>query len=162
MKNFKDKIAVITGAGSGIGKALAIELAKKGAVLILSDKDPDTLAATEKSIQTYGASCTCYTVNVADEKAISDFVVAVIQQFGHIDLLFNNAGFALGKITLKDLKMEDFHKIVDVNVWGVINHTKAFLDSLLSSLKPLSSIYPVCSELWAWRSKWLIVLLNLP
>lgn len=132
MKNFKDKIAVITGAGSGIGQALAIELGKRGAKLILSDKDEDTLANTKVLVETIGASCKIYTVDVSDEKQIDGFVKAVLKENKHIDLLFNNAGFALGKISMKKVKMEDFHKIMDVNVWGVINHTKAFLDVLLS------------------------------
>lgn len=131
MKNFKNKIAVITGAGSGIGQALAIELAKKGTILILSDKNGDTLADTESLLKAYNATCYTYIVDVADEKAISDFVKKVIKEHKHIDLLFNNAGFALGKISLKDVKMEDFKKIMDVNVYGVIHHTKLFIDILL-------------------------------
>ena len=132
MKNFKDKIAVVTGAGSGIGQALAIELGKKGATLIISDKNAASLADTKKMVETFGADCYTYTVDVSDEKAIYDFVKKVLKEHRHIDLLFNNAGFALGKISMKEVKMEDFHKIMDVNVWGVINHTKAFLDTLLS------------------------------
>lgn len=132
MKNFKDKIAVITGAGSGIGQALSIELAKKGAVLLLSDKNADTLADTFSRVQTIGASCFTYVVDVADEKAIIGFTKQVLKEHNHIDLLFNNAGFALGKISLKEVKMDDFKKIMDVNVYGVIHHTKLFLDTLLS------------------------------
>ena len=132
MKNFKNKIAVITGAGSGIGQALSLELAKKGAQLILSDKNADTLAETEKKVSTYGALCDTYIVDVSDEKAIYAFAKQILKKYDHIDLLFNNAGFALGKISLKDVKMEDFHKIIDVNLWGVINHTKAFIDILLT------------------------------
>ncbi len=132
MRKFKDKVAVITGAGSGIGQALSIELAKKGAILVLSDKNEDTLSATRQKVQTVGAACHTYTVDVSDEKAIAQFTKTVLKEHGHIDLLFNNAGFALGKISLKDVKMEDFHKIVDVNLWGVINHTKEFIDTLLS------------------------------
>lgn len=132
MKNFKDKIAVITGAGSGIGQALALELAKKGAVLILSDKNADTLAETESMTKAFGASCYTYVVDVSDENAILDFYKKVIKQHKHIDLLFNNAGFALGKIALKDVKIEDFKKIMDVNVYGVVHHTKLFLETLLA------------------------------
>ncbi len=143
MKNFKDKIAVVTGAGSGIGTALAEELAKKGAVLVLTDKNAETLSETESSVRSLGADCYTYVVDVADELAIQSFCEEVIKQLGHIDLLFNNAGFALGKISLKDLHMEDFHKLVDVNLWGVINHTKAFLEVLLH--RPESAIINISS-----------------
>ena len=110
---------------------MAIELAKKGATLILSDKNADTLADTQKMVQTFGTDCYTYTVDVSVEKEIADFANKVIKKFHHIDLLFNNAGFALGKIALKDVKMEDFKKIMDVNVYGVIHHTKLFLDILI-------------------------------
>lgn len=143
MRNFKDKIAVITGAGSGIGQALAIELAKKGAVLVLSDKNPDGLADTQKRVQTVGASCYTYVVDVSDEKAIASFVKKVLKEHEYIDLLFNNAGFALGKISLDAVKMEDFRKIIDVNVYGVILHTKYFLDTLLT--RPEAAIINISS-----------------
>jgi len=132
MRNFKDKIAVITGAGSGIGQALSIELAKRGTKLILSDKNSENLESTKEKVQAIGAVCHTYTVDVAAEQQIKDFVTDVLKTHGHIDLLFNNAGFALGKISLEQVRMEDFHKIIDVNLWGVINHTKEFLDTLLS------------------------------
>ncbi len=143
MRNFKDKIAVITGAGSGIGQALAIELAKKGATLVISDKNEDTLQTTKSMLDTYGADSYSYVVDVSDEKAIFDFAKKVLKEHRHVDLLFNNAGFALGKISLKDVKMEDFHKIMDVNVWGVINHTKAFIDVLLD--RPEAAIINISS-----------------
>lgn len=156
MRNFKERKAVITGAGSGIGQALSIELAKKGAILILSDKNEDTLSTTKQKVQTVGAACYTYTVDVSDEKAIVQFAKTVLKEHGHIDLLFNNAGFALGKITLKDVKMEDFHKIVDVNLWGVINHTKEFIDTLLSRPEAVIVNISACSVLWAWRIRCLI------
>ncbi len=143
MKNFKDKIAVITGAGSGIGQALSIQLAKKGTILVLSDKNENTLLETQKMVQAFGAECYTYIVDVSDEKAISDFAKKVLKKHHHIDLLFNNAGFALGKISLLDVKMEDFKKVMDVNIWGVIHHTKLFLESLIS--RPESVIVNISS-----------------
>jgi butyryl-CoA dehydrogenase len=143
MKTFKNKIAVVTGAGSGIGQALSVELAKKGAVLILSDKNADTLAATEQLVQKKGTDCYTYVVDVSNEKEIIEFTNNVIKKFHHIDLLFNNAGFALGKIALKDVKMDDFKKLMDVNVYGVIHHTKLFLNSLLD--RPEAAIINISS-----------------
>ncbi len=143
MKTFKNKIAVVTGAGSGIGQALAKELANKGAILILSDKNADTLSNTEKIIQQIGAECYPYVVDVANEHEIIQFTDAVLKKFHHIDLLFNNAGYALGKISLKELKMDDFKNIMNVNLYGVIHHTKLFLDVLLQ--RPEAAIINISS-----------------
>ncbi|MFN8282407.1 MAG: SDR family oxidoreductase [Chitinophagales bacterium] len=143
MKNFKNKIAVVTGAGSGIGQALSVELAKRGATLILSDKNADTLASTEKLVQQNGADCYTYVVDVSVEKEIIDFANKVLKKFHHIDLLFNNAGYALGKISLKDLKIEDFRNIMNVNLYGVIYHTKLFLESMLE--RPEAAIINISS-----------------
>ena len=90
MRNFRDKIAVITGAGSGIGQALAIELAKKGAILVLSDKNETGLADTKKRVETIGAQCHTYVVDVSDVKAVTAFCTKVLKEHEHIDLLFNN------------------------------------------------------------------------
>jgi butyryl-CoA dehydrogenase len=143
MKRFENKIAVITGAGSGIGEAIALELARKNAVLILSDKNADTLSETEGKVKAYGASCEAYVVDVSDERAIVEFAGQVLKKYNQVDMLFNNAGFALGKISLKDVKLEDFHKIMDVNLWGVINHTKAFLPALLE--RPEAAVINISS-----------------
>lgn len=132
MRNFKDKIAVITGAGSGIGRALAIELGKRGAQLVISDKNGNSLEDTKSMVETYGAQCFTYVVDVSEEKEIAAFVKKVLKEHQYIDLLFNNAGFALGKISMNDVKIEDFKKIMDVNVYGVVYHTKGFLSTLLS------------------------------
>ncbi|HMV13983.1 MAG: SDR family NAD(P)-dependent oxidoreductase [Chitinophagales bacterium] len=132
MRNFRDKIAVITGAGSGIGQALAIELAKKGAILVLSDKNETGLADTKKRVETIGAQCHTYVVDVSDVKAVTAFCTKVLKEHEHIDLLFNNAGFALGKISFRDVKMEDFNRLMDVNVYAVVLHTKLFLETLIA------------------------------
>lgn len=129
MKHFVDKIAVVTGAGSGIGKEVAIQLAAVGAYLIISDVNKSSLKETADII---GSQCETHIVDVGDAVQVFAFADKVLKKHGHIDILVNNAGFALGKITLKEIKMEDYHKIVNVNLWGVINHTKAFLEALLS------------------------------
>lgn len=130
MKNLKGKIAVVTGAGSGMGRCMTLQLLEKGAIVIATDKNSETLYET-KSMAPKG-EIHVFTVDAAKENEINAFAKKVIKQFGYIDILINNAGFALGKIALKDVKMEDFKKIMDVNVYGVIHHTKLFLDILLS------------------------------
>ncbi len=129
MKHFVDKIAVVTGAGSGIGKEVALQLAEKGAYLVLSDVNKDTLQETANAI---GSNCETHMVDVGNTDQVFAFADKVLKKHGHIDILVNNAGFALGRITFRDIKMEDYHKIVNVNLWGVINHTKAFLEALIS------------------------------
>ena len=129
MKQFTDKIAVVTGAGSGIGKEVAIQLAAKGAYLIISDVNKKTVQETADAI---GSQCEAHVVDVGNTEQVFAFADKVLQKHGHIDILINNAGFALGKISFRDVKLEDFQKIVNVNMWGVINHTKAFLESMLS------------------------------
>lgn len=141
MKNLKGKIAVVTGAGSGMGRCMTLQLSEKGAIVIATDKNKETLEET-KNLSKKG-KIHIYTVDASKEKEIFTFAENIIKEFGHIDILINNAGFALGKIPLKDVKMEDFKQLVDVNLWGVINHTKAFIDVLLE--RPEASIVNISS-----------------
>jgi butyryl-CoA dehydrogenase len=130
MKQFTDKVAVVTGAGSGIGKEVALQLAAKGAYLVISDVNKNSLRETAAAIGK--SACDHHIVDVGNSEQVFAFADKVLQKHGHIDILVNNAGFALGKITFRDIKMEDYHRIVNVNLWGVINHTKAFLESMLT------------------------------
>lgn len=129
MKDLNNKIAVVTGAGSGIGREVALQLASKGAYVIISDINPDSLKQTSDAL---GSSGEAHTVDVGDETAVYAFADTILKKHRHIDILVNNAGFAFGRIALRDVKLEDFRKIVNVNLWGVINHTKAFLESMLA------------------------------
>jgi butyryl-CoA dehydrogenase len=141
MKNLKGKIAVVTGAGSGMGRCMTLQLLEKGAIVIATDKNSETLKETESMAP--NGEIHIFTVDASKEDQINAFAKKVIKQFGYIDILINNAGFALGKIALKDVKMDDFKLLMDVNVWGVINHTKAFIDVLLE--RPEASIVNISS-----------------
>lgn len=126
MKDFKNKVIVITGAGSGIGQELAFQLAEKGARLALIDFNPDTLEETQKQIVD-GKS---YQLDVSNKEAVFKVADQILEEFGQVDVLINNAGVALGRVPVEDIKLEDFEWVVNINLWGVIYGTKAFLKHL--------------------------------
>ncbi|WP_290524413.1 SDR family NAD(P)-dependent oxidoreductase [Alcanivorax sp.] len=132
MKNFKDKVAVITGAGSGIGRALAEELAAAGAKLALSDINEAGLKKTVADLGLAEDRLMTRVLDVADRQAFYDFADDVVNHFGYANMIFNNAGVALGA-TVEDMKYEDFEWLMNINFWGVVYGTKAFLPYLKQS-----------------------------
>jgi NAD(P)-dependent dehydrogenase (short-subunit alcohol dehydrogenase family) len=130
MKSFQQKVAVITGAGSGIGRALAFELAKEGARLAISDVNEAGLQQTADACRSTGALVLATKTNVAELAEVQALVKAVLDEFGQVDLVFNNAGIALGKKPLTALSYEEWDKIMGVNLWGVIYGSKEFLPHL--------------------------------
>lgn len=133
MKTLDDKVAVITGAGSGIGRALALNLAKRGALLALSDIDDVGLAETIDLVKAAGArEVRSDRLDVADRGAFTAYAAAVAEQFGRVNVIINNAGVALAG-DLTDLTYEDMDWIVGINFWGVVHGTKEFLPHLIAS-----------------------------
>ncbi|MEE2729910.1 MAG: SDR family NAD(P)-dependent oxidoreductase [Pseudomonadota bacterium] len=126
MKTFKNKVAAITGAASGIGQALALELARAQCDLALSDVDDKGLAETAKQATALGVKVTTAKVNVADCAAVHAWADQVVQDHGKVNMVFNNAGVALGG-TVEDTDYADYEWIVGINMWGVVYGTKAFL-----------------------------------
>ncbi len=132
MSSFEGKVAVITGAGSGIGRALALNLAKKGAKLALSDIDTDGLAETVRQAQAFGAQVKSDRLNVAEREAVLAYADDVVAYFGQVNQVYNNAGIAYnGNVEQSEFK--DIERIIDVDFWGVVNGTKAFLPHLVAS-----------------------------
>ncbi len=129
MKNFKDKVAAITGAGSGMGRELAIELAARGCHLALSDVNDSGLAETVKLASRQGVKITSARVDVADRAAVQAWADEVQKTHGKVNLVFNNAGVALGA-TVEGMKYSDFEWLMNINFWGVVHGTKAFLPYL--------------------------------
>lgn len=127
MKNFSGKLVVITGAASGIGRALAVQLAGRGAELALADIDEAGLRETAAMVN--GVECTTYVVDVADRSAMQTFAAQVVERYGRVDLLINNAGVTLVS-TAEGVAWDDFEWIMNVNFWGVVHGTKAFLPHL--------------------------------
>ncbi|WP_180093880.1 MULTISPECIES: SDR family oxidoreductase [unclassified Acinetobacter] len=132
MKNFNNKVAAITGAGSGIGQQLAIQLAQSGAHLALSDRNLDGLAQTAEMIKHTGVKITQTQLDVSDRAAVEQWAAATQAEFGQINLIFNNAGVALAS-TVEGMHYDEIEWIMNINFWGVVYGTKAFLPYLRQS-----------------------------
>lgn len=132
MQGFAGKVAVVTGAGSGIGQALAIELARSGAKLAISDVDVDGLAGTEERLKAIGAPVRTDRLDVTEREAFLAYADAVNDHFGTVNQIYNNAGIAFnGDVEISQFK--DIERVMDVDFWGVVNGTKAFLPHLIAS-----------------------------
>jgi NAD(P)-dependent dehydrogenase (short-subunit alcohol dehydrogenase family) len=132
MRGFAGKVAVVTGAGSGIGQALAIELARSGAKLAISDIDTEGLADTEERLKAIGAPVKADRLDVTEREAFLAYADAVNEHFGKVNQIYNNAGIAYtGDIEVSQFK--DIERVMNVDFWGVVNGTKAFLPHLIAS-----------------------------
>jgi NAD(P)-dependent dehydrogenase (short-subunit alcohol dehydrogenase family) len=133
MSSVHGKVAVVTGAGSGIGRALAFELARRGARLALSDVDELGLAETADRAKALGAEVHTARVDVGDRAAVSGYAEAVAARFGVVHQVYNNAGIAGGGGTVLDSEWEVYDRVLRVNLFGVLHGTKAFLPHLVAS-----------------------------
>ena len=129
MREFKGKVAAVTGAASGIGRALAVELARRGCRLALSDVQEAGLAETAERARAHGVEVVTTRVDVADRAAMHAWADATAAHYGKVNLIFNNAGVAL-VTTVEAAEYEALDWIMGINFWGVIYGTKAFLPHL--------------------------------
>jgi NAD(P)-dependent dehydrogenase (short-subunit alcohol dehydrogenase family) len=148
MKDFKDRVAAITGAGSGIGRALANDLARRGAHLALSDINEAGLAETVAQCEGFGVKVTSQRLDVADRSAVYAWADQVVEDHGKVNLIFNNAGVAVAA-TIETMSYDDFEWLMNINFWGVIYGTKAFLPHLKAAgeghIINLSSVFGLIS-----------------
>jgi len=130
VSEFAGRVAVVTGAASGIGRALAHGLARRGARLALSDVDEDGLAATAAGIP--GTQVRTDRLDVTDRAGVLAYAQQVVERFGRVNQVYNNAGIAFAG-TVLDSTFDQIHRVVEVDFWGVVNGTKAFLPHLIAS-----------------------------
>ena len=132
MEGFAGKVAAVTGAGSGIGQALALELARSGASVAISDVDTEGLAQTEEQLKAIGASVRSDRLDVTEREAFQLYADQINDHFGKVNQIYNNAGIAFtGDVEITEFK--DIERVMDVDFWGVVNGTKAFLPHLIAS-----------------------------
>lgn len=132
MTYFTGRVAVVTGAASGIGRALAIELARRGARLAICDVDGDGLARTQTLVADAGAEVRADELDVSDREAMLRYADEIAAHFGVVHLVINNAGLTfVGDIS--EMEFADLERVMAVDYWGVVNGTKAFLPHLLAS-----------------------------
>jgi len=150
MKDLRGKVVVITGAGSGIGRKLAIQLSKEGANLALGDINLENLARTREMLE-LRTHVSIHTVDVAKQMQMAEFAAEVLAEHGQVDLLVNNAGITLTPTIFEEISDPDFERVVTVNMWGVYYGIREFLPHLqdrpeamivnMSSLAGLVGLY---------------------
>lgn len=141
---FKDRTALITGAASGIGRATALALARRGSHLALADLNAANLGRVADECAAAGVRVSRHTLDVADRAAVAALPAAVQAEHGTLHLLMNNAGVAAGG-TFEQLSEADFEWLVNINFWGVVRMTRAFLPLLKAAdearIVNISSLY---------------------
>jgi len=118
-KFYSNKVAIVSGGGSGIGKAICEYLGKYGSKVIVTDINLDSANKTATTIIQNGGVAEAYEIDVSNSKAVKGLIEGVAEKYGKIDLLFNNAGISLNG-EFQDMTLEHWQRIIDVNLWGVV------------------------------------------
>ena len=138
MSIFKDKVCVITGAASGMGREVARQLSEQGAVLAISDVNADGVEETRKMIGA-GNRILVDVLDVSDKQSVLDYPAKVEAALGPADYVFNNAGMArIGDVM--NTPLESMEQVIDVNFWGVVRMTKVFLPQLIQTKGVVTNI----------------------
>ena len=149
MKSFKDKVAAITGAGSGIGRQLAVQLAGQGCHLSLSDVNETGLGETVALLDSMAVRVEADVVDVANREQVYRWSDKVVADHGRVNLILNNAGVSMTS-TVEGLTYVELEWILGINLWGVIHGTKAFLPHIKASgeghIVNVSSIFGMCAQ----------------
>lgn len=148
-KRLEGRMALITGAGRGIGRAIAVKFAREGAGLFLCATRMETLEETARLAAEHGGRAELYSVDVADREAVEKMVQRAIDAFGRIDILVNNAG-VYKPSRFVDYAYEDFDRIMKVNVYGPFNVTQFVLRHMLERKK--GKVVNIASTAGKWAS----------
>ena len=124
MSQFRDKVVIVTGAASGIGRALSEELARRGASVTLADINPSPVEEAAETITKAGHKAETFVLDVSDYDAVEKMVADTMARYGRLDYLFNNAGIAVGG-EVRDCSIDDFRNVINVNLFGVVNGVAA-------------------------------------
>ena len=128
---FAGQVAVVTGAASGLGRAIADRFAAAGSTLVLADVEEPALSAAEAELSAAGADATAVLTDVSDAASMDALAEVVLERHGHVDLLFNNAGVGIQKPTAA-MTTKDWEWVLGVNLWGVIHGLRVFLPHMLA------------------------------
>ena len=131
MKEFKDKIAVITGAASGIGRGIAERCVQEGMKVVLADVEEPALAQTEQELRSAGATVLAVKTDVSSAADVEALAQKSIDAFGEVHLLFNNAGVGAGS-TIWESSLADWQWVMGVNLWGIIHGLRVFVPIMLA------------------------------
>jgi 3-oxoacyl-[acyl-carrier protein] reductase len=132
MGNLDGRIALVTGAAQGIGRAIAEELAAAGAVIVLADVNEARLAETAAEMQAQGTDAATFTVNVANRESIEAGAKAILEKFGKVEILVNNAGITRDNLMLR-MKPADWDLVLSINLTGAFLMTQALLSPMLKN-----------------------------
>jgi NADP-dependent 3-hydroxy acid dehydrogenase YdfG len=145
-------VAVVTGAGSGIGAALAGAFRAAGARVVLADVDRDGLERTAAALPAAADAALARVTDVSDRSAVAELADAAVGRFGHVDVVVNNAGIALDGARIDQLAPEQIATVMDVNFWGVVHGTQVFLPHLTrrprAAVVNVSSIFGITAMGW--------------
>lgn len=140
IKEFKNKVAVITGAASGIGRAIAGRSAAEGMKVVLADIEEETLAKAEKELRETGAETLAVVTDVSEEGDLQALAQKTLDAFGGVHVLFNNAGVGAGSL-LWDSTVADWQWVMNVNLWGAIHATRIFVPLMLKQQTDCHIVY---------------------
>ncbi|WP_339226726.1 SDR family NAD(P)-dependent oxidoreductase [Oceanobacillus sp. FSL K6-2867] len=128
MFKLNNKVAIVTGSGSpkGIGRNIALRLAKQGAAIVVADLNAEGIQDTVKALEESGSKALGVEVNVTSKESVDAMIEQVLAEFGRIDILVNNAGISQ-KVTVEDMTLEDMTKVFNVNMFGLFLCTQAVL-----------------------------------
>ncbi|MEW6076691.1 MAG: SDR family NAD(P)-dependent oxidoreductase [Thermodesulfobacteriota bacterium] len=130
IKNLKDKVVVVTGAGSGIGRATAKAFAGEGARMVLADISRERLDNLQKTLQERDIQAAVFALDVSDKKQVADLAQFTLDTYGRVDIIHNNAGIGMGG-PLEVFPLEDWERIVGVNFWSVVYGVHYFLPHMI-------------------------------